>query len=312
MELVSIKKIPVSLYISKYHFVFFCYATALYLQKNPSLLSRYFKKYFLPHSFISPFLSKLFTRMHCISSHGLEKGSRQWHLLNMHFSSPELCSEMKEVSIPSEGEQHWDWLLAAGSQDADTQSWEMSREQLCKPYSFSWNVNPAPLRGLEKLLWSRQDKVCRAPGGFMLQEAEGHEKEDLSEENSKREGWHGLTVRKHHPPAITWHLGPFPYQQQLSESKWLLAPLGWWENGRGSVEMLTTQRDAKMHGPHLKASTKPLPPGKPLFCSSKCLFSLLSIKPCVCCQGLCRAQLSWMSWEQLGIYRLRKLVLQKI
>lgn len=27
---------------------------------------------------------------------------------------------MKEVSIPSEGEQHWDWLPAPGSRDADT------------------------------------------------------------------------------------------------------------------------------------------------------------------------------------------------
>lgn len=44
---------------------------------------------------------------------------------------------MKEVSIPSEGEQHWDWLPAPGSRDADTQLWEMSREQLCRRYSFS-------------------------------------------------------------------------------------------------------------------------------------------------------------------------------
>lgn len=51
MQLVSIKKI---LHISKYQYVFFCYATALYLQQNLSLLSCHFKKYcpwiFPPHS----------------------------------------------------------------------------------------------------------------------------------------------------------------------------------------------------------------------------------------------------------------------
>lgn len=52
VELVSIKKI--SLYISKYHYVFFSYATALYLQQNHlcflATLKNIAPGYFLPHS----------------------------------------------------------------------------------------------------------------------------------------------------------------------------------------------------------------------------------------------------------------------
>lgn len=246
---------------------------------------------------LARFISKMFTRMHCISSHGLENGSRQWHLLNIHFSSPKLCSKMKEVSIPSEVEQHWDWLLAPGSQDADTQLWEMSRQQLCKRYSFSWNVNPAPLRGVGKLQWSRQDKVCRALGGFMLQEAEGHEKEGLWTEHRKRgviwTDWQETSPQCHHLALWAIFMPATDVRVQMNTGSFGMVRKWMWE----WVEMLTIQRDAKMHGLCLKAFTKLLPPGKTLLCSSS-VCSLCSAPSPACAAKGC-AELSVHEWNEL-------------
>lgn len=127
---------------------------------------------------LAPFISKMFTRMHCISSHGLENGSRQWHLLNIHFPPQSFAVRWRKCQFllkeSSTGTDCWHqaagmWHTALGDE----------QRAALQTLFIQWNVNPAPLRGAGKLLWSRQDRVCRAWGGFMLQESQGHEKEGL-------------------------------------------------------------------------------------------------------------------------------------
>lgn len=79
MQLVSIKKILylyISLNINMYFSVMLlhCTCSKIYLCFLATL-KNIAPGYFLP--ILAPFTSKTFPRMHCISSHGLENGSRQ-------------------------------------------------------------------------------------------------------------------------------------------------------------------------------------------------------------------------------------------
>lgn len=150
---------------------------------------------------------------------------------------------------------------------------------------------------MERLLRARQDKVCRAPGGFKVQEAEGQQKEGLWRDLKKRTE---LTGEVTPVPPLLDIFGHFPFHaSNRCHCSRLMATLGtvkkWmWEH----VEMLTktTQYEAKIQEQLqcwtiFKSLYIPLPSGKPIFCSAKSLFYLHSIKPCVFWQGLYIAQL---------------------